>query len=254
MHFAQDLFCGDSQRAASYAWLAAHYPTVYGRATYTASGGRSAAGGSGDDDGGDGGGGSQWVLKVVPWVGDNGTIDVAALATGADLTCSDGGTDFEWATDTLFGRADGHNSAVCAMPFVPDECIVSPGDCSQAYPPVQVAPISLVGKPDPRMWGRVQHEGDCTAAVGGPLPTVRVTSGYADGAVGNILPSPSYASALQSAYPLIVEAGSFADGDMRSNLAALLNANIPYGTNSTINITQVSVSKRGFCYCCIDCR
>jgi hypothetical protein len=68
-----------------------------------------------------------------------------------------------------------------------------------SYSPVQVAPISLLGKTDPRLWAVVEHHRNCDAAFGGLLPSVRVASGFADDAVGNVLPGPSYAKALASA-------------------------------------------------------
>ena len=97
---------------------------------------------------------SEWVLKVIPWVGPNGTI---MRTSSADGSCS------------LFSDADTHDTAVCAMPQVPEKCFLHPARCSRKYPPVQVAPIALAGKPDPWLWGRVQHHGDWTAAVGGPF-------------------------------------------------------------------------------------
>lgn len=109
---------------------------------------------------------------------------------GGNARC--GGSRYGWVT-SLTGGGVREYTSVCAMPLVSLACLNEPASCANSIPPVQLAPTSLVGAVDTRLWA---SEGDCSA-------TVKVVSGYDPTRVGNILPSPSYAATLEQAYPLL---------------------------------------------------
>jgi hypothetical protein len=114
-----------------------------------------------------------------------------ATPLDSDTECGDKSS---FAALVHLGTSEGQ-TALCVMPSLNPTCLDDPAACAQDIPPVQLAPVSLAGIADERLWSL--HGPACSAAV-------QVAAGYAPTEIGNFLPSIEYAQVLLQYYPLLV--------------------------------------------------